>query len=171
MYKELTIENIKTFEKEQKLKLRPITLLYGENSSGKTTLLKTFDIVHNIFAEYQVKRGKNISESFNSITILVTPWEKGFKCGIITTDDMFEMTDEQYELCTTIAKGMCYAANQNPDKIFKLGIKASLEQKKHEKEPKKHEKNKKDNVIDFLSYLKKKRGEEEQFEEEIKDPF
>ena len=62
MYKELTIENIKTFEKEQKLKLRPITLLYGENSSGKTTLLKTFDIVHNIFAEYQVKRGKNISE-------------------------------------------------------------------------------------------------------------
>ena len=52
-----------------------------------------------------------------------------------------------------------------------LGIKASLEQKKHEKEPKKHEKNKKDNVIDFLSYLKKKRGEEEQFEEEIKDPF
>ena len=61
--------------------------------------------------------------------------------------------------------------NQNPDKIFKLGIKASLVQKKHEKEPKKHEKNKKDNVIDFLSYLKKKRGEEEQFEEEIKDPF
>jgi len=63
MYKELTIENIKTFEKEQKLKLKPITLLYGENSSGKTTLLKTFDIVHNIFAEYHVKeRGKNISE-------------------------------------------------------------------------------------------------------------
>ena len=43
-------------------------------------------------------------------------------------------------------------------------------QKKHEKEPKKHEKNKKDNVIDFLSYLKKKR-DEEQFEEEIQDPF
>ena len=62
MYKELTIENIKTFEKEQNLKLKPITLLYGENSSGKTTLLKTFDIVHNIFAEYQVKRSKNISE-------------------------------------------------------------------------------------------------------------
>ena len=113
---------------------------------------------------------KNNSESFNSITILVTPWEKGFKCGIITTDDMFEMTDKQYELCTTIAKGMCYEAIQNPDKIFKLGIKASLEQKKHEKEPKKNEENKKDNVIDFLSYLKKKR-DEEQFEEEIQDPF
>ena len=42
MYKELTIENIKTFEKEQKLKIAPITLIYGENSSGKTTLLKIF---------------------------------------------------------------------------------------------------------------------------------
>ena len=62
MYKEITIENIKIFKKEQKLKLKPITLLYGENSSGKTTLLKTFDIVHNIFAEYQVKSGKNVSE-------------------------------------------------------------------------------------------------------------
>ena len=62
MYKELTIENIKTFEKEQKLKIAPMTLIYGENSSGKTTLLKTFDIVHNIFAEAEVKRGKNITQ-------------------------------------------------------------------------------------------------------------
>ena len=62
MYKELTIKNIKTFEEEQKLKIAPLTLLYGENSSGKTTLLKTFDIVHNIFAENEVKRGKNVSQ-------------------------------------------------------------------------------------------------------------
>ena len=57
MYKELTIKNIKTFEKEQKLKLAPITLIYGENSSGKTTLLKTFDIVHNIFRPSALVRG------------------------------------------------------------------------------------------------------------------
>lgn len=62
MYKELTIKNIKTFEEEQKLKIAPLTLLYGENSSGKTTLLKTFDIVHNIFSESEVKRGKNSSQ-------------------------------------------------------------------------------------------------------------
>ena len=62
MYKELTIENIKTFEKEQKLKIAPMTLIYGENSSGKTTLLKTFDIVHNIFSEGEVKRGKSVSQ-------------------------------------------------------------------------------------------------------------
>ena len=40
MYKQITIKNIKTFSKEQNLKIAPLTLLYGENSSGKTTLLK-----------------------------------------------------------------------------------------------------------------------------------
>ena len=113
---------------------------------------------------------KNNSNPSGSIHILVSPWEKGFSCAVLSDGTTFGMSPKEYELCSTIAKGMCYAANQNPDKIFKLGIKASLEQKKHEKEPKKHEKNKKDNVIDFLSYLKKKR-DEEQFEEEIKDPF
>ena len=62
MYKELTIKNIKIFKEEQKLKIAPITLLYGENSSGKTTLLKTFDIIHNIFSEQDVKRGKNVGQ-------------------------------------------------------------------------------------------------------------
>ena len=59
MYKELTIENIKIFAKEQKLKIAPITLIYGENSTGKTTLLKTFDIVHNIFSPQSILAGKS----------------------------------------------------------------------------------------------------------------
>ena len=65
MYKELTIKNIKIFKNSQKLKVAPITLLYGENSSGKTTLLKTFDIIHNIFFESFVKRGKNVGQKDN----------------------------------------------------------------------------------------------------------
>ena len=49
MYKQISIKNIKKFSKEQNLNIAPLTLLYGENSSGKTTLLKNFDIIHNIF--------------------------------------------------------------------------------------------------------------------------
>ena len=62
MYKQISIENLKIFKDEQELKIAPITLLYGENSSGKTSLLKTFDIVHNIFSEQQVKRGKTVGQ-------------------------------------------------------------------------------------------------------------
>ena len=58
MYKQISIKNLKVFKNEQKLKIAPITLLYGENSSGKTSILKTLDIVHNIFVEGEVKKGK-----------------------------------------------------------------------------------------------------------------
>tara|TARA_B100000989_G_scaffold213306_1_gene162093 strand:+ start:387 stop:2834 length:2448 start_codon:yes stop_codon:yes gene_type:complete len=47
--KEITIENLKTFVEKQNLRLAPFTLLYGENSSGKSTLLKVFDILNQIF--------------------------------------------------------------------------------------------------------------------------
>ena len=99
---------------------------------------------------------KNNSKFLNSITILVSPWEKGFCCSIITPAKHHEMTLEQHELCTTIAKGMCYAANQNPDKIFKLGLQASGLKKTKNNLPKKNN----SNVIDFLQYLKIKRWKE-----------
>ena len=47
--KELSLENLKTFVEPQKLRLAPFTLLYGENSSGKTTLIKVFDILNSVF--------------------------------------------------------------------------------------------------------------------------
>ena len=74
MYKQISIKNIKTFEEEQKLKIAPLTLLYGENSSGKTTLLKSLDIVHNIFLQ------RNITHS--PTRIRTTPGEY-YRSGII----------------------------------------------------------------------------------------
>jgi predicted ATPase len=75
MYKELIIQNIKIFKNKEKLKIAPIILLYGENSSKKTTLLKTFDIIHNIFFEKYVKRGKNVSQKNN-------PFYRNVKLGL-----------------------------------------------------------------------------------------
>ena len=99
---------------------------------------------------------KNNSKFLNSITILISPWEKGFSCSIITNNSTSGKTSKQRELCNTIAKGMCYAANQNPDKIFKLGLQASGLKKTKNNLPKKNN----SNVIDFLQYLKIKRGKE-----------
>ena len=100
---------------------------------------------------------KNNSIAAGSIVILVSPWEKGFTCSMLSNDTKFEMNSEEYKLCNTIAKGMCYAANKNPDKIFKLGLKA-LKSKKIKKNlhylslPKEDN----SNVIDFLQHLRAK---------------
>ncbi|EPC3544415.1 hypothetical protein BWQ95_12550 [Aeromonas hydrophila] len=40
MFKSITIENFKSFKDEQKINLAPITLLYGPNSSGKSSIIQ-----------------------------------------------------------------------------------------------------------------------------------
>jgi hypothetical protein len=100
---------------------------------------------------------KNNSLASGSIVILVSPWEKGFTCSILSDDTKFGMNSKEYELCNTIAKGMCCAANENPDKIFKLGLKV-LKSKKIKKNlhylslPKEDN----SNVVDFLHHLRVK---------------
>jgi AAA15 family ATPase/GTPase len=41
MFTEIGIENFKTFGKMQRIPLKPITLLYGPNSSGKSSLIQS----------------------------------------------------------------------------------------------------------------------------------
>lgn len=44
---EVTVENFKAFgEKRQHMKLRPLTLVYGPNSSGKSSLLQAITLAH-----------------------------------------------------------------------------------------------------------------------------
>ena len=99
---------------------------------------------------------KNNSNPSGSIHILVSPWEKGFSCAVLSDGTTFGMSPKEYELCSTIAKGMCYAANLNPDKIFKLGLKASGLKKTKNNLLKKNN----SNVIDFLQYIRIKKGQE-----------
>ena len=99
----------------------------------------------------------------NSIKVIVSPWQKGFHCGIIM-DSKSKMTTEEYELCSTIARGMIKMATTDPHSTFLWGLRGFAEDKK---------KNSKDlsissiaefddesNVIDFLEYLKMKRDKE-----------
>ena len=65
MYNSLKIKNLKTFKTDQVLKIAPITLIYGENSSGKTAILKSFDIIHNIFAEHRIRNQKTVDDKSN----------------------------------------------------------------------------------------------------------
>jgi len=100
----------------------------------------------------------------NSIKVLITPWEKGFTCGI-TMDSKTQMTTEQYELCSTIARGMIKMATHDPQTVFVYGLKGFADDKK---QPNKEdlsinsvaEFDEEDNVIDFIEYLKHKREKE-----------
>jgi hypothetical protein len=108
---------------------------------------------------------KTKKENFNNaIKVLITPWERGFTCGIVM-ESKAKMTTEQYELCSTIARGMIKAATQDPQTIFVYGLKGFADDKR---DPNKEnltinsvaEFDEEDNVIDFIEYLKLKREKE-----------
>ena len=99
----------------------------------------------------------------NSVKVIVSPWQKGFHCGIIM-DSTSKMSTEEYELCSTIARGMIKMATTDPHSTFLWGLRGYAEDKK---------KNDNDltissvaefdddsNVVDFLEFLKQKRDKE-----------
>ena len=98
----------------------------------------------------------------NSIKVLVTPWEKGFTCGIVM-DSKAKMTTEQYELCSTISRGMIKMATSDPHTTFLYGLRGFADDKKNNKGMPINstaEFDNDDNVIDFIEFLKKKRDKE-----------
>ena len=98
----------------------------------------------------------------NSIKVLVTPWEKGFTCGIVM-DSKAKMSTEQYELCSTIARGMIKMATSDPHTTFLYGLRGFADDKKNNKSMPINstaEFDNDDNVIDFIEYLKSKRDKE-----------
>ena len=101
-------------------------------------------------------------DMLNSLKVLVTPWEKGFTCGIVM-DSKAKMSTEQYELCSTIARGMIKMATSDPHTTFLYGLRGFADDKKNNKSMPINstaEFDDEDNVIDFIEYLKKKRDKE-----------
>ena len=101
-------------------------------------------------------------DMLNSIKVLVTPWEKGFTCGIVM-DSKAKMSTEQYELCSTIARGMIKMATSDPHTTFLYGLRGFADDKKNNKGMPINstaEFDNDDNVIDFIEFLKKKRDKE-----------
>mgnify|MGYP003113561706 FL=1 len=99
----------------------------------------------------------------NSVKVIVTPWQKGFNCSIMM-DSQSRMSTEQYELCSTIARGMIKMATTDPHSTFLWGLRGYAEDKKNNKQDltasSVAEFDDESNVIDFLEYLKMKRDKE-----------
>ena len=109
-----------------------------------------------------MKKTSKIS-AINSVKVIVSPWQKGFTCGIIM-DSKSKMTTEQYELCSTIARGMIKMATTDPHSTFLWGLRGFADDKKQNKDGLTinsiAEFDDEDNVIDFLEFLKLKRDKE-----------
>ena len=105
----------------------------------------------------------NKSEFKNAIKVLVTPWEKGFTCGIVM-DSTTKLTTEEYDLCSTIARGMIKMATTDPHSTFLWGLRGFADDKKQNNNDLAinsiAEFDDEDNVIDFLEFLKQKRDKE-----------
>ena len=65
-----------------------------------------------------MKKDKKINIT-NSIQVMVTPWEKGFTCGILM-NQAAKISTEQYQLCSTIARGMIKMADETKKIAQKL---------------------------------------------------
>ena len=50
---EMILKDVRCFEGEQRGLLRPITLLVGENSTGKSTFLACFSVIHRMFFAFE----------------------------------------------------------------------------------------------------------------------
>ncbi len=49
------IENVRCIRRAQKVPIRPITILVGENSTGKTSFLGCYQVLHNMFHRSRVR--------------------------------------------------------------------------------------------------------------------
>ena len=106
---------------------------------------------------------KGMLNYINSVKVIVQPWQKGFNCSIVM-DSKSKMTTEEYELCSTIARGMIKMATTDPHSTFLWGLRGFADDKKNNKGDltisSVAEFDDADNVVDFLEYLKQKRDKE-----------
>ena len=99
----------------------------------------------------------------NSVKVIVQPWQKGFNCSIVM-DSKSKMSTEEYELCSTIARGMIKMATTDPHSTFLWGLRGFADDKNKQKDnltiSAVSEFDDESNVVDFLEFLKQKRDKE-----------
>ena len=83
---------------------------------------------------------------FQSVSVIITPHDKGFTCGIIDPK-----SPDDRDVCSYIAKGIVRFVTKNPDLIYDEGILAFTEEDKT-----KVSNGEEDNIIDLLTFKNKK---------------
>ena len=66
MLTNISIKNIKSYNAEASLKIAPLTLIYGPNSAGKSTLWKFFLALRESTGEYSTGRSRGLHNLLSS---------------------------------------------------------------------------------------------------------
>ena len=103
-----------------------------------------------------IEKLKKKLDAQKAVKIFITPGENGFNVAI-DIENSKNLNPEEYELVSTIARGLVFQATTDPHATFLMGVKGFKNEKK-KKNLKKETKKKQNNVIDFLDYIKNLRN-------------
>ena len=77
----IIIENFKGIREREEIELRPLTLLFGENSAGKSTIIEALFVLEELLLDRHHRRGKSltrhIAQSIGSVRELVHGQDPG----------------------------------------------------------------------------------------------
>lgn len=109
-----------------------------------------------------MRKQKRIVDIDNCVKVAVSPWKQGFTCGLISDNN--NMSVEEFNLCSTIARGMIKQAVLDPHTTYLLGLKGfsedELKSKSNNSKYAEVKEFNEDNIVDFLEYLKAKNNKE-----------
>ena len=100
-----------------------------------------------------IEKLKKKVEAHKAMKIFITPADNGFNVAI-DAENSKNMSSEEYELVSTIARGLVFQATTDPHSTFLMGLKGFKNDKEKKIDKKKEAKKKQNNVIDFLDYIK-----------------
>ena len=100
-----------------------------------------------------IEKLKKKVEAHKAMKIFITPADNGFNVAI-DAENSKNMTSEEYELVSTIARGLVFQATTDPHSTFLMGLKGFKNDKEKKIDKKKETKKKQNNVLDFLDYIK-----------------
>ena len=83
---------------------------------------------------------------FESVSVVISPHDKGFTCGIIDPK-----SPQERDICSYIAKGLVRFVTTNPDLIYEEGMQGFYDD---DAEKNKKENTNTDNVVDLFNWKK-----------------
>jgi len=104
-----------------------------------------------------IEKLKKKVDAQKAMKIFITPADNGFNVAI-DIENSKNLNPEEYELVSTIARGLVFQATTDPHATFLLGIKGFKNDKERKKNIKKETEKKQNNVIDFIDYIKNLRN-------------